>query len=580
MALTTSDLSIVQDAVFDARAKWYEIGLQLGVPPSSLDSIRIDGDSNGEKLCETLKVWLKTVLKPTWQNILDALRSRAVGELKIAASVEAKYCCTTAETGGQASGQLMSEDTQLQALKEAQRYIQELEQKLQDSQKENQQLAKQVEEQNRREVEAQQEKHWLQNKINTLEKEKKEACEKKEAGEQQIRQLQKLVSDHEKIRKQLEKQVQQFQQKAEEYQRTIDVLKETSEENVTQLKHTIDEQRKQLHKLESRLEEEICHKKQLHEQLQEMRRAAVIPQKPVQDMRWQKESKAPTQMRRGSAASDFNMAYFSSALSTSVYSYNSDTKEWFQLPDAPHARFTLVIVRGMLTMVGGEVGGMPTNSLLSLMMEEKNKKWLPHYPVMPTKRFYVAAICSGHSLIVAGGEDGLCTVEVLNTNTRQWYITSSLTSGITNGTMSICGERLYINCGFYFSTDKTRIVLTCSVPELLQSCQLAEKPQTTPVKQSSIWRRIADTPYYYSSCATLSGRLVAVGGRKLTYGGFVDTTAIFVYDEKTDSWEAMGDMPTARHNTIVAIVSGKMMVVGGALGRYGDTYSDVVEMLS
>ena len=181
-------------------------------------------------------------------------------------------------------------------------------------------------------------------------------------------------------------------------------------------------------------------------------------------------------MRRGSAASDFNMAYFSSALSTSVYSYNSDTKEWFQLPDAPHARFTLVIVRGMLTMVGGEVGGVPTNSLLSLTMEEKNKKWLPHYPVMPTKRCYVAAICSGHSLIVAGGEDGLCTVEVLNTDTWQWYITSSLISGITNGTMSICGERLYINCGFYFSTDKTRIALTCSVPELLQSCQLAEKP--------------------------------------------------------------------------------------------------------
>ena len=47
------------------------------------------------------------------------------------------------------------------------------------------------------------------------------------------------------------------------------VLKETSEESATQI---IDEQCKQMHKLESRLEEELCHKKQLQEQMQAMKR--------------------------------------------------------------------------------------------------------------------------------------------------------------------------------------------------------------------------------------------------------------------------------------------------------------------
>ena len=264
MALTTSDLSIVQDAVLDAEAKWYEIGLQLSVPSSSLDSISTDGDSSSEKLRETLKVWLKTAPKPTWQNIVNALRSSVVGESNLATIVEGNYCHTTAETGGQASGQVMAEDTQLLI-----RNIQELKQKLQDSEREKQQLAQQIEEQNHRAAEAQQRKQWLQ-KISTLEQEKQEACKKIEAGEKQIRQLKNVIGEHEETKRRLEEQVQHFQQKAEEYQCKIEILKEARERSVTQLKLTIDEQRRQLHKLESRLEEEINNKKQLQEQLQEL----------------------------------------------------------------------------------------------------------------------------------------------------------------------------------------------------------------------------------------------------------------------------------------------------------------------
>ena len=43
------------------------------------------------------------------------------------------------------------------------------------------------------------------------------------------------------------------------------------------------------------------------------------------------------------------------------------------------------------------------------------------------------------------------------------------------------------------------------------------------------------------------------------------TTAISAYNEKTDSWETMADMPTARRLALVAIVSGKMMVIGGVV---------------
>ena len=52
------------------------------------------------------------------------------------------------------------------------------------------------------------------------------------------------------------------------------------------------------------------------EQLKPMKRPGPLPQKTVlqqkavRDMRWEKESKVPQKMHRGSAATDSNMAYF------------------------------------------------------------------------------------------------------------------------------------------------------------------------------------------------------------------------------------------------------------------------------
>ena len=114
------------------------------------------------------------------------------------------------------------------------------------------------------------------------------------------------------------------------------------------------------------------------------------------------------------------------------------------------------------------------------------------------------------------------------------------------------------------------------IQELL-SCQtqpLAGKLQTAPANQSTIWRQVADAPYYFSSCATLCGELVAVGGIE----GDRCTNTISVYNETTDSWEAMGNMPTARCQALVAILNGKMMVIGG-LVRWGNA-TDTVEVWS
>ena len=131
---------------------------------------------------------------------------------------------------------------------------------------------------------------------------------------------------------------------------------------------------------------------------------------------------------------------------------------------------------------------------------------------MPTncKRGRSAAICIGHFLIVAGGfgeqSQDLTTVEVMDTNTLQWFIAASLPKGICGASMTACDDDLYL-LGDY-STN----VYSCSLQALLQSCQTPEKASAS--QQISVWNRITDLPVSSSTAITLCGQLVCIGGEK------------------------------------------------------------------
>ena len=79
----------------DTRVKWYEIGLQLGVSVGTLDAIKKDNHTTSDCLIKTITIWLKTCPSlPTWSNIVNALRSCTVGEVRLAEDLETKYCST------------------------------------------------------------------------------------------------------------------------------------------------------------------------------------------------------------------------------------------------------------------------------------------------------------------------------------------------------------------------------------------------------------------------------------------------------------------------------------------------------
>ena len=93
--LSVNDLPVVMEELNDTRVKWYNIGLQLRMSVGTLDAIQEQYDDPSHCLRQALKTWLKTSPSPpTWSNIVDALRSSTVGEVRLAAALEQKYCST------------------------------------------------------------------------------------------------------------------------------------------------------------------------------------------------------------------------------------------------------------------------------------------------------------------------------------------------------------------------------------------------------------------------------------------------------------------------------------------------------
>ena len=279
---------------------------------------------------------------------------------------------------------------------------------------------------------------------------------------------------------------------------------------------------------------------------------------------WKDGGMAPIEMSRGACVVDGDMAYFMDNYGQTC-SFNSSTRRWSQLPDCPCRFSSLAIIRGLLTAIGGKsLGGGDQNKLLSIV-DDRNKKWMEHFPPMPTKRCNTAAITTKQHLIVAGRKRGLSylnTVEVLDIETLVWSTAASLPHTYYWASVTICGDHLYVLGGFDASGG-TKSVLTCSLTELLRSCG--------ETSSDSVWSRIADAPVVGSTCAAVGGELVAVGGEDT-----MSTSAVYKYNMISKSWDVITNMPTARYYCLVAVLPTNEMIVVGGIIRYNS--SNIVEI--
>ena len=98
------------------------------------------------------------------------------------------------------------------------------------------------------------------------------------------------------------------------------------------------------------------------------------------------------------------------------------------------------------------------------------------------------------------------TVEVMNTETRQWYTAAALSDPTSNFSATVCGDQIYMLGGDDKNWKVTASVYSCSLSALLKSC-------SSPSDKSSVWSRVSDCPAKSSTCVSLRGRMLAIGGQ-------------------------------------------------------------------
>lgn len=297
---------------------------------------------------------------------------------------------------------------------------------------------------------------------------------------------------------------------------------------------------------------------QQSQQYQTPRRATA---KTTIKLKWESRRHASTAMWRGVSAVSGSSVYCNRTFEDAVFMYNSNKDEWSRLPDCPNICFGLAVVNGYITAIGGSVGDSTnsTNTLLSLEESSGSQQWREVFPCMPTARDDPAVLSTRHSLVVAGGWES-DTVEIMDTNSLQWSSASSLPEPLERMSMTDCGEQIYMLGGMDKCCNPTNAVYACSLSALLQSCQPQSQVQST---QFSVWQRVADVPLHCSTCVSIGGQLVSLGGCNSS-GEPKDV--IYQYDPVINSWSVISHMPTAHYYCTVAVLFCEKLVVVGGLG--------------
>ena len=412
----------------------------------------------------------------------------------------------------------------------------------------------------------------------------------------QVQQLGQQLQGQRMLTETKTREVLQLQSTLQEKERDLqekDRAMRTSEQLVAQFQQTLEEKDRAISDLQQTIATHERKSRQLHGQDRTSARqaqklpasekmpktaAASVAGKDISKLRWEGGKKAPKAMRRGSAVVDGNTVYINQGGSVKIYScpITSWEQQWSTLPDNEYSNSSLVVIDSVLTSVGGNRYGQFTSSLLSLTGGGGRRKWCEVFPAMPTARSCTVSVTTQHTLIVAGGFDrgkNLDIVEVMDIPTKQWTTASHLPHpfGVISGT--ICGDKLYMAGGYVGVGEPSKSVLTCSVTDLLSPPSLGARlvRSLSLANKTGVWRQIRDLPVTGSTLITLSGHLLAIGGRD-SEG---DTAAVHCYDTHTDSWRVVSEMKNTRHLCLAAVLpEDRLLVVGGG------GYKDSVEIAS
>ena len=375
----------------------------------------------------------------------------------------------------------------------------------------------------------------------------------------------------------LTRQVQQLQLQKDELVQELQVSRHDNEQVVAALQQSVEQKDEALRAKDVVLREKnkLLQEKerQIRDLQQSVGRSEMVSTGPLR-LEWREGPRTPVATFGASVAVSGGRVYCYDGISSNkVLMYNSESEEWTVLPECPNRYFSIAVVNGVLTAIGGRHKGTctATKTLLSLPHSQQDisqQKWIEQFSPMNYCHNNPAATTTNTSLIVAGGwgpDKAKAPVEVMDTQTLQWSTVARLPHPLSQATATICGSRLYIGGGYTGTGGSNdgwiKSVLMCELSDLLQPQSPAARLRLSHT--SGVWREVAELPVVVSSLVTFQGQLLAVGGG-VTARDADTTSEVRQYDAATNSWTVISQMRVRRSACFTAVLpSNRLMVCGG-----------------
>ena len=253
-----------------------------------------------------------------------------------------------------------------------------------------------------------------------------------------------------------------------------------------------------------------------------------------------------------------------------VYSFDTKSNQWKQLPRPGHRLGVIHMVDDKLTIFGGRepVTNNPHNKVTTY--NSKTNSWYSYYPNMLYNRSKPGVITSHDHVIVMGGgnTDGtdLDNIEVMNYHQLQWKeICVHLPAPMFGITPTITGDHITI-VGYNHAGGRNKGCYQIPVQDIMSSL---DKPLSTGAVTSQ-WKELSPAPHYHTVTIPYSNPPVIMGGHSHSSQGGAPISDVSVYDSSSNSWRKMDSLTSARDCVgVVLLNSNSLIVIGGTSGGEG-----------
>ena len=279
---------------------------------------------------------------------------------------------------------------------------------------------------------------------------------------------------------------------------------------------------------------------------------------PLASLQWSECSELPVGMQDAQAICLDNKLYVgggctsgSSKEHARLYIYSPLTDEW-SINGTPVLHFALVTYQSQLVLVGGKMlaGGLATNKLWSL---HDQGQWRETLPPMIESRSSATAVEYMSNILVAGGmyPAGNMYLDIVEIyNDLYWAKAQSIPIPCRWMKSAVINEHWYLMGG----VGQEKKVFYASLVSLVAS---SKRHSDIHLCVPSVWKRLPDVPYAYSSPTVFRNMLIAVGG-------FPPTSSIHAYLPSGQSWIQVGHMPVGRSSICISVFhKEKLLVIGG-----------------